>query len=93
MSAKSAAGLTISEAIKRDHRDLERFYENFGKSAGDLKAQQGWANQFIWENARHAGTTDLVLICNKLTLFSGGRNSGLPVHGEAFAEWSRNDGE
>lgn len=47
MSAKSAAGLTVSEAIKRDHRDLERFYENFGKSAGDLQAQQEWANQWV----------------------------------------------
>lgn len=61
MSAKSAAGMTISEAIKRDHRDLERFYSNFGKSAGDLHAQQEWANQFIWENARHAVAEEIVV--------------------------------
>ncbi|KAJ6119059.1 hypothetical protein N7471_013010 [Penicillium samsonianum] len=51
---------TISDAIKKDHRKIESYYENIIK-ASDETEQTRWQNQFTWELARHSIGEELVV--------------------------------
>ncbi|KAJ6032762.1 hypothetical protein N7540_003494 [Penicillium herquei] len=50
----------ISEAIKKDHREIED-YHNQILSAGTDKEKTQWQNQFTWELARHSIGEELVV--------------------------------
>src|SRR5260221_14496289 len=50
----------ISAAIKKDHRELEEYYENIINAADEDTATR-WQNQFTWELARHSIAEELVV--------------------------------
>ncbi|KAK0755990.1 hypothetical protein N5P37_011458, partial [Trichoderma harzianum] len=52
---------TISEAIIKDHRELEQCYYEVINNAGDYDHQDRYGNQFVWELARHSVGEELVV--------------------------------
>lgn len=50
----------ISEAIKKDHREIEDYYKKILASSTDKEKTQ-WQNQFTWELARHSIGEELVV--------------------------------
>lgn len=50
----------ISEAIKKDHREIEDYYKKVLASSTDKEKTQ-WQNQFTWELARHSIGEELVV--------------------------------
>jgi len=50
----------ISAAIKKDHRELEEYYENIINAKDNDEATR-WQNQFTWELARHSIAEELVV--------------------------------
>ncbi|KAM7184181.1 hypothetical protein V8F20_012319 [Naviculisporaceae sp. PSN 640] len=56
----TAAMSTISEAIKKDHRELEQYYNEVINST-DHDHQQRFGNQFTWELARHSVAEELIV--------------------------------
>ncbi|UKZ88617.1 uncharacterized protein TrAFT101_004366 [Trichoderma asperellum] len=52
---------TISEAIIKDHREIEQYYNEVINNAGDHDYQTRYGNQFIWELARHSVGEELVV--------------------------------
>jgi hemerythrin superfamily protein len=51
---------TISEAITKDHRELEQYYKEVINST-DHDHQTRYGNQFTWELARHSVGEELVV--------------------------------
>lgn len=51
---------TISDAITKDHRELEQYYNEVIGST-DPDHQQRYGNQFTWELARHSVGEELLL--------------------------------
>ncbi|KAL7816014.1 hypothetical protein V8C44DRAFT_323705 [Trichoderma aethiopicum] len=52
---------SISEAIKKDHRELEQYYNEVVNNQGDHDHQERYGNQFVWELARHSVGEELVV--------------------------------
>ncbi|KAL7916549.1 hypothetical protein GGI35DRAFT_45065 [Trichoderma velutinum] len=52
---------TISEAIIKDHRELEEYYNEVVNNPGNHDHQDRYGNQFIWELARHSVGEELVV--------------------------------
>ncbi|KAL6872230.1 hypothetical protein HDV57DRAFT_520362 [Trichoderma longibrachiatum] len=50
----------ISDAIVKDHRELEDYYNRITQSR-DLDEQTRYQNQFVWELARHSISEELVV--------------------------------
>jgi hemerythrin superfamily protein len=50
----------ISDAIKKDHRELEQYYNKIIGAQDDDEATR-WQNQFTWELARHSIGEELVV--------------------------------
>ncbi|KAL4805672.1 hemerythrin HHE cation binding domain-containing protein [Aspergillus unguis] len=50
----------ISDAIKKDHRELEDYYSKILSAPSDKEKTQ-WQNQFTWELARHSIGEELVV--------------------------------
>lgn len=50
----------ISDAIKKDHREIEEYYQNI-LNASDNDTATRWQNQFVWELARHSIAEELVV--------------------------------
>ena len=57
----SRAPLRLSEAIAKDHRELENYYQEVMQNPGRHDHQQRFGNQFTWELARHAIGEELVV--------------------------------
>jgi len=58
----TAAATPITDAIRRDHRELESHYNNImctPSSAPDTAVR--WQNQFVWSLARHSIAEELVV--------------------------------
>jgi hemerythrin superfamily protein len=51
---------TISDAIIKDHRELEQYYKEVTNSS-DHDHQQRFGNQFTWELARHSVAEELIV--------------------------------
>jgi len=60
LSASAVIMSRISDAIKKDHRELEQYYANIIKANDDDEATR-WQNQFTWELARHSIGEELVV--------------------------------
>ncbi|GAO14076.1 uncharacterized protein UV8b_06475 [Ustilaginoidea virens] len=58
---QAAAMSTISEAITKDHRELEVYYNEVINNASNHDHQQRYGNQFVWELARHSVAEELVV--------------------------------
>ena len=56
-----AAMSSISEAIEKDHRELEQYYNEVVNNPGNHDYQQRYGNQFTWELARHSVAEELVV--------------------------------
>ncbi|KAJ9143774.1 HHE domain-containing protein [Pleurostoma richardsiae] len=52
--------MSISDAIKHDHRELEDYYNKI-KSATDDDTKVRYQNQFVWELARHSIAEEIVV--------------------------------
>ncbi|KAF9204545.1 hypothetical protein BGZ59_000983 [Podila verticillata] len=52
--------IRVSEAIKRDHRELEECYYNIQNATSDDEKTR-WQNQFTWELARHSVGEELIV--------------------------------
>lgn len=50
----------LSDAIKKDHREIEEYYNNIINAKDDDEATR-WQNQFVWELARHSIAEELVV--------------------------------
>src|SRR6195952_2761515 len=59
-SLRTAAMSTISDAIIKDHRELEQYYNEVVNSS-DHDHQERFGNQFTWELARHSVGEELVV--------------------------------
>lgn len=51
---------SISDAIKKDHREIEEYYNNILRASDD-DSKTRWQNQFVWELARHSISEELVV--------------------------------
>ena len=51
---------TISDTITKDHRELERYYNEVVDS-NDHDHQERFGNQFTWELARHSVAEELIV--------------------------------
>ncbi|KAJ3049186.1 hypothetical protein HK097_009799 [Rhizophlyctis rosea] len=51
----------IVDAVIDDHKEIQAYYEQYLANAGNAHEQQKWANQLIWEVARHSVAEELVL--------------------------------
>jgi len=52
---------TISDAIIKDHRELEQYYNEVVNNANNHDHMQRYGNQFTWELARHSVAEELVV--------------------------------
>lgn len=52
---------TISDAITKDHRELEQYYNEVINNKSDQDHQERYGNQFVWELARHSVGEELVV--------------------------------
>lgn len=52
---------TISNAIIKDHRELEDYFNEVVGHPQDHDHQQRYGNQFVWELARHSVAEELIL--------------------------------
>jgi len=50
----------VSDSVKRDHRDLEEYYNNMMVNQ-DPDTITRWQNQFVWELARHSVAEEIVV--------------------------------
>ncbi|KAG0302444.1 hypothetical protein BGZ98_007489 [Dissophora globulifera] len=53
--------IRVSEAIKRDHREVEDAYYNIIDENASKDEKIRWQNQFVWELARHSVGEELVI--------------------------------
>lgn len=61
LSYLQVANMTrISDAIKKDHRELEEYYNKIITST-DVEEKTRFQNQFTWELARHSHGEELVV--------------------------------
>ncbi|KAF1809801.1 hypothetical protein P152DRAFT_461187 [Eremomyces bilateralis CBS 781.70] len=60
LSSRIAAMSTISDAITKDHRELEAYYKEVINSS-DHDHQERYGNQFTWELARHSVGEELIV--------------------------------
>lgn len=61
MSYVQVANMTrVSDAIKKDHRELEEYYNKIITST-DISEKTRFQNQFTWELARHSHGEELVV--------------------------------
>jgi len=56
-----ALNSTISEAITKDHRELETYYNEVVNNTDDIDHQERYGNQFTWELARHSVAEELLV--------------------------------
>ncbi|KAL9130376.1 MAG: hypothetical protein Q9217_001434 [Psora testacea] len=61
LSARTATMTTLSDAITKDHRELEDYYNTIMKATDDKDTQTRYQNQFTWELARHSIGEELVV--------------------------------
>lgn len=57
---RTAGMATISDAITKDHRELEQYYNEVVNST-DADHQERFGNQFTWELARHSIGEELLV--------------------------------
>lgn len=52
---------TVSEAITKDHRELEGYYNEIINNPDNIDHQTRYGNQFTWELARHSVAEELLI--------------------------------
>lgn len=61
MATASQQNESLMDAVKRDHAEISSYYHEYRKSGTNLDAKERWANQLIWEIARHAAGEEIVV--------------------------------
>lgn len=61
ISTRVAFQSTITDALTKDHRELEQCYNEIINNPNDHDHQDRFANQFVWELARHSIGEELVV--------------------------------
>ena len=61
LSRRLATMSTISDAITKDHRELEEYYNEVINNPNNHDHQIRYGNQFTWELARHSIGEELVV--------------------------------
>ncbi|KAA8900558.1 hypothetical protein FN846DRAFT_892068 [Sphaerosporella brunnea] len=62
LTTQTTAFNTVTDAIKADHRELERYYDNIvAAEPEDVDTKVRWQNMLVWELARHSVGEELVL--------------------------------
>jgi hypothetical protein len=56
-----ALNSTISEAITKDHRELETYYKEIINNPDNIDHATRYGNQFTWELARHSVAEELLV--------------------------------
>ncbi|KAH7366657.1 hypothetical protein BKA66DRAFT_444549 [Pyrenochaeta sp. MPI-SDFR-AT-0127] len=56
-----ALASTVSEAITKDHRELEQYYNEIVGNPNDIDHIARYGNQFTWELARHSVAEELLI--------------------------------
>ena len=56
-----ASNSTITEAITKDHRELENYYKEIVNNPDNIDHQTRYGNQFTWELARHSVAEELLV--------------------------------
>ena len=82
INSRIAGMATISDAIKKDHHELEKYFNEVVNST-DADHQQRYGNQFTWELARHS-------IGEELLVYPA-YESNLGAEGVEMAETDRKD--
>jgi len=59
--AQTASVSTVSEAITKDHRELEKYYSEIINNPDNIDHQTRYGNQFTWELARHSVAEELLI--------------------------------
>ncbi|TFK19003.1 hypothetical protein FA15DRAFT_697781 [Coprinopsis marcescibilis] len=59
--AMSSIANPLQDAVAKDHSEMYEYYDQYILNAGDTVVQQRWANQLIWEIARHAAGEEIVI--------------------------------
>ncbi|KAK9365643.1 hypothetical protein V1509DRAFT_632651 [Lipomyces kononenkoae] len=60
MSTETQQHRHIIDVVKQDHRDIHKCYESIMKAETN-DARTRWANQFVWEVARHSVGEEILL--------------------------------
>ncbi|TPX54957.1 hypothetical protein PhCBS80983_g05650 [Powellomyces hirtus] len=60
-SLATAAMSGIIQSVLQDHKEIDAYYQKYKQNAGNYDEQKKWANQLIWEVARHSAAEELVL--------------------------------
>jgi hemerythrin superfamily protein len=53
--------LTVTQALVKDHRELEDYYKEVVNNPNDHDHQERYGNQFTWELARHSVAEELII--------------------------------
>lgn len=69
---------SVSDAVTKDHRELEQYYNEVINSA-DHDHQQRYGNQFVWELARHSIGEELV-VYPAMEKYMGDRGKAMADH-------------
>jgi hemerythrin superfamily protein len=59
-TSSMAMASRISDAIQKDHREIEIYFNNIMKTPDEVERTK-WQNQFTWELARHSIGEELVV--------------------------------
>ncbi|CAO2653825.1 Nn.00g105580.m01.CDS01 [Neocucurbitaria sp. VM-36] len=58
---QTASASTVTEAITKDHRELEQYYNEIVNHPDDIDHITRYGNQFTWELARHSVAEELLI--------------------------------
>lgn len=61
LRVQAMSASTVSEAITKDHRELEQYYNEIVKNPDDIDHITRYGNQFTWELARHSVAEELLI--------------------------------
>ncbi|KAJ3278504.1 hypothetical protein HK104_002282 [Borealophlyctis nickersoniae] len=59
--ATTTNGKSVIDEIIEDHKEIKSYYEQYLANAGKPDEQQKWANQLMWEVARHSVGEEIVV--------------------------------
>jgi hemerythrin superfamily protein len=60
MATSTSSSPTVTDALLKDHREIESYYNEVVNS-NDPDHQERFGNQFTWELARHSVAEELII--------------------------------
>jgi len=59
--ATTSSSPTVTDALHRDHREIEKYYNEVINNPNNHDHQERYGNQFTWELARHSVAEELII--------------------------------